>query len=425
MLAQFPYRVPNIAVFCSLGRSLLSFSPSVILSHCSEFPCIAIDALYYHSSHEFVMASQPQDPEFGEPYDQVGEQYGEEPLESFGDNGYGAADDDRFNDGHLDEQAMTQPYAGGDDLDDPAYMQEPDQQYADNDQYDENSQPYPEDELLGGGDRSFPDDYEPGNDDLLPSNARSYPSEGADLDAMAEMRNNMAGEETIAPALTAEAMKDWDPAHTAEYLRGRGVNPRHADMFEEQGVTGDQLLNMEQKDLFSNRFNFGVMGKRLKTSQAVLQIQQDMGRQPPLPYPVDDETGAAKVGENDSLSKKTFKHPKQWREDMSQKLLIQETRDIEPGDLIDDLQPRWVDQYDSFKDSMKAADRSKEDIGQILSVHDQTKYRLKLSRDDTRGVERAIASMCGEWLDMFNKRRRLNKYRARLVFTIGSKKISH
>lgn len=100
---------------------------------------------------------------------------------------------------------------------------------------------------------------------------------------------------------------------------------------------------------------------------------------------------------------------------MADKLQVLETQDVQPMALLEDLEPKWVDQDPAYLDSMLAVDRSQDDVGGILSTHDQANFRLKLSRDQAGGVERATSSMCADYFDKFNEHRKLNRYRARSV----------
>jgi hypothetical protein len=100
---------------------------------------------------------------------------------------------------------------------------------------------------------------------------------------------------------------------------------------------------------------------------------------------------------------------------MAKKLRIKETSGVKPSELLPDLEPKWVDQHPTFLDAMKAVHRSQDDIGDILSSHEQAKFLLRLSQNETGGVERATTAMCADWFDMFNRHRKLKRFRARSV----------
>lgn len=340
--------------------------------------------------------ANPPDPDFGDPnlypekYDQAYEQ--EPPMMARGE--YDAADDGRFEHPGMADEPNT------------AYMEHPpefdDQPYEDGphdaeDMYDMNQPDLPQDEP------PYPEDFEPEQERGLPEEL--YHDEREDL--LPDMQNNMADEveEVSEPALTAETVRGWDSGQTAQYLREKGLDPRHADILEQNEVTGDQLLGMNQKDLYSQRFDFGTLGKRVNTFNTIHQMQRDLGTAPEPPYPVDP------IDDEDSLAKKTFKHPREWRDDIPDRLLIQESRDIPPADLIDDLRPTWISPEDNFKKKLLAAGRSKDDVSQLLANYRQGQDRQKLVKDDARGMERTVGAMCSELMDHFNKRRKLRKYR--------------
>ncbi|KAJ5888334.1 hypothetical protein N7495_008375 [Penicillium taxi] len=82
--------------------------------------------------------------------------------------------------------------------------------------------------------------------------------------------------------MTENNVRKWSQAQTAKHLRGLGVDSKHCDIFEEQEITGDVLLDMNQDFLFMKEFDFGVMGKRLKTWHQVKTFQEEVkGIQPP------------------------------------------------------------------------------------------------------------------------------------------------
>ena len=68
----------------------------------------------------------------------------------------------------------------------------------------------------------------------------------------------------------------WTPQMTANYLRQIGVDSKHCDIFEEQEISGDVLLEMDQEFIHMKEYNFGVMGRRLKTWHKIRQFQDDV-----------------------------------------------------------------------------------------------------------------------------------------------------
>ncbi|KAJ5748524.1 uncharacterized protein N7511_010220 [Penicillium nucicola] len=71
-------------------------------------------------------------------------------------------------------------------------------------------------------------------------------------------------------------VRKWGQAETARHLRALGIDSNHCDIFEEQEITGDVLLDMDQDFIFMKEFDFGVMGKRLKTWHKIKVFQEDI-----------------------------------------------------------------------------------------------------------------------------------------------------
>lgn len=81
-------------------------------------------------------------------------------------------------------------------------------------------------------------------------------------------------EESTQP--TEAQVRRWNPSETAKQMRALGVDSKHTEIFEEQEITGDVLLDMDQDFIFMKEFDFGVMGKRLKTWHKVKAFQEDV-----------------------------------------------------------------------------------------------------------------------------------------------------
>ena len=75
---------------------------------------------------------------------------------------------------------------------------------------------------------------------------------------------------------TEEEVKRWGAQETSEYLRKIGVEPEHCDIFEEQEITGEVLLDMDQAFIYMKEFDFGLMGRRLKTWHKVRAFQKEV-----------------------------------------------------------------------------------------------------------------------------------------------------
>ena len=75
---------------------------------------------------------------------------------------------------------------------------------------------------------------------------------------------------------TKEDVLQWDHLQVAAQLRSLGVDPRHCDIFEEQEISGDVLMEMDQSFIQMKEFDFGVMGRRLKTWHRIRDFQDEV-----------------------------------------------------------------------------------------------------------------------------------------------------
>ncbi|EXJ85801.1 hypothetical protein A1O1_06170 [Capronia coronata CBS 617.96] len=80
--------------------------------------------------------------------------------------------------------------------------------------------------------------------------------------------------------LTEADVKQWDAKDTAEFLRALGVDSKHCDIFEEQEITGDVLLDMDQSFIHMKEYDFGLMGRRLKTWHKIREFQTQIRNSP-------------------------------------------------------------------------------------------------------------------------------------------------
>ncbi|OJD28413.1 hypothetical protein ACJ73_00191 [Blastomyces percursus] len=76
--------------------------------------------------------------------------------------------------------------------------------------------------------------------------------------------------------LNEYTVRSWDHHQTARHLQGLGMDPKHCEIFEEQEITGDVLLEMDQEFIYMKEFNFGVMGKRLKSWHIIKTFQEEI-----------------------------------------------------------------------------------------------------------------------------------------------------
>jgi hypothetical protein len=250
-------------------------------------------------------------------------------------------------------------------------------------------------------------------------------SDNLPLERDSEAANNMAAgysDETLGEdegegrLITADEVRGWDQKQTADHLRQRGVDTQHCGIIEQQEITGDILLEMDQNSIISQQFDFGVMGKRLKTANKIRQFQQDVEagalRAQPAPI-VEEAVEETKTEGKDPLQGRSFKHPYTWRQGMAEQLQIDDTSDIEPVELLRDLEPKWANEDPTLLGTMTAMDGSRDGFQDVLASRKQAELRSKLSKDEVGGMERATSSMCADWFDKFNGHRKLNKYRAR------------
>lgn len=82
---------------------------------------------------------------------------------------------------------------------------------------------------------------------------------------------------------TEEEVRRWSHIETAKHLRDLGVEGKHVEIFEEQEISGEVLLDMNQDFIFMKEFDFGVMGRRLKTWHKIKAFQEETKglKQPP------------------------------------------------------------------------------------------------------------------------------------------------
>ena len=76
--------------------------------------------------------------------------------------------------------------------------------------------------------------------------------------------------------VTVAEVKRWDHKQTAQFLRSIGVEPKHCDIFEEQEITGDILIDMDQAFVHMKDYDFGSAGRRLKTWHKIRGFQEEV-----------------------------------------------------------------------------------------------------------------------------------------------------
>ncbi|KAL2887060.1 Protein BOI2 [Ceratocystis lukuohia] len=68
----------------------------------------------------------------------------------------------------------------------------------------------------------------------------------------------------------------WGPDDVAEYLFTAGVEKHHCEIFRDQEITGEVLLEMDQSSLFIKAFDLGSVGRRLKTWSKIKALQDEV-----------------------------------------------------------------------------------------------------------------------------------------------------
>lgn len=76
--------------------------------------------------------------------------------------------------------------------------------------------------------------------------------------------------------LDEPTVRSWDHLQVAQHLLDLGVDPKHCEIFREQEITGDVLIDMDQNFIYMQEFDFGVMGRRLKTWHKVRDFQREV-----------------------------------------------------------------------------------------------------------------------------------------------------
>lgn len=102
-----------------------------------------------------------------------------------------------------------------------------------------------------------------------------------------------------------EEVSKWTPNEVAAYLSSVGVEPKHCEVFREQDISGDVLLEMEQTSVFIKEFDLGSVGRRLKTWQKVKALQDQVrGATPPATRRATQSYG--EEGSSDAGSRRSY-----------------------------------------------------------------------------------------------------------------------
>lgn len=88
--------------------------------------------------------------------------------------------------------------------------------------------------------------------------------------------NGAETDEEVAQHHTPVRVKSWSPSQVAEYLEELGVERRHCEVFQEQEVSGEVLLEIDQASLFMKEFDLGPIGRRLRTWHKIRAFQAEV-----------------------------------------------------------------------------------------------------------------------------------------------------
>jgi SAM domain (Sterile alpha motif)/PH domain len=101
-------------------------------------------------------------------------------------------------------------------------------------------------------------------------------------------------------------VRSWTPIQVADYLASVGIDPTHCEVFREQEISGEVLLEMEQSSLLVPIFDLGSIGKRLKIWQKIKALQQEVVGTPAgtrrNTQSYGSEVGSEDIGRNRSQS---------------------------------------------------------------------------------------------------------------------------
>lgn len=73
-----------------------------------------------------------------------------------------------------------------------------------------------------------------------------------------------------------DQVANWSPQRVADHLESVGVESRHCQVFLEQEISGDILLDMDQSSLMLKEFDLGPVGRRLKTWHKIKALQMEV-----------------------------------------------------------------------------------------------------------------------------------------------------
>lgn len=73
----------------------------------------------------------------------------------------------------------------------------------------------------------------------------------------------------------------WNPEQVARFLEERGAEKQQCQVFRDEEITGEVLLNLDQSSLMLKQFDLGKMGKRLALWHKIHEFQLEVRRPQP------------------------------------------------------------------------------------------------------------------------------------------------
>jgi hypothetical protein len=90
-------------------------------------------------------------------------------------------------------------------------------------------------------------------------------------------------EEDVSEFPEAEVRR-WTPLQVAEHLESLGADRSHCEVFKDQEITGDLLMEMDKDTIMLKEFELGTLGKRLALLKKIQNFQQEVkGKGQPTP----------------------------------------------------------------------------------------------------------------------------------------------
>ncbi|KAF2668829.1 hypothetical protein BT63DRAFT_286454 [Microthyrium microscopicum] len=82
--------------------------------------------------------------------------------------------------------------------------------------------------------------------------------------------------------LTESEVRGWSPIQVAEHLESLGAERSHCEVFQDQEITGDVLLDMDRETVLLKEFDLGTLGRRLALFQKIQRFQAEIKNEKPV-----------------------------------------------------------------------------------------------------------------------------------------------